>query len=107
MLDSASLRTAVDHLADRLRALPQSRLRGDAAQAGLDLARELAVEAQRLEHPGRTPRVMPDDGIFAVADQLAVAGHDLAAALAARPERSDVLDDAVRKVAATRRRAGV
>jgi hypothetical protein len=107
MLDCAPLRTAVDRLADRFRALPQSRLRGAAAQAGLDLARELATEAQRLELPGSTPRLMPDDGMFVVGDQIAVAGHDLCAALAAHPDRTDVLDGALRRVAAAEQRAGL
>ena len=41
---------------------------------------------------------MPDAGIFAVGDQLAVAGHDLAEALRAAPSRSraEDCDEAVR-----------
>ncbi len=42
---------------------------------------------------------MPDDGNFVVGDQIAVAGHDLAAALDAHPGRHDVLAEALRKVA--------
>ncbi len=79
MHDVARLLTAVDQLAGRLRSLPQSRLRGQAADEGLTLARELSDQAQRYEFPQARPRPVPDDGIFAVADQLAVAGHDLAA----------------------------
>ncbi|NJP65679.1 hypothetical protein [Streptomyces spiramenti] len=81
MLDTAALERAVDTRADRLRRLPERRLRGAAADAALTLARELAARAQRLEEPGTTPRVLPDAGYFAVGDQVAVAGHDLAHAL--------------------------
>nr|WP_184577883.1 hypothetical protein [Streptomyces zagrosensis] len=76
---------AVDRLADRLRALPQSRLRQGPAAEGLALARELAHRAQRVDEPGTPPRTLPDAGIFAVADQIAVAGHDLAHALSGGP----------------------
>ncbi|EXU66443.1 hypothetical protein Z951_20120 [Streptomyces sp. PRh5] len=85
MDDVSPLLTAVDRLADRLRALPQSRLRAGAAAEGLALARELAVRAQRLEEPGTPPRIMPDAGLFVVADQVAVAGHDLVHALERAP----------------------
>ncbi|GAA2455829.1 hypothetical protein [Streptomyces macrosporus] len=83
MLDVTPLLTAVDRFADRLRALPQSALTRGAAAEGLALARELARRAQRVEFPGRAPRELPDAGVFAVGDQLAVAGHDLAEALRA------------------------
>ncbi|MQY16599.1 hypothetical protein SRB5_68010 [Streptomyces sp. RB5] len=86
MLDVNPLLTAVDRLADRLRSLPESRLRHNAGAAGLELARELAVRAQRLQAPGREARVMPEVGLFAVGDQVAVAGHDLAEALGGVPE---------------------
>ncbi|MFH8812039.1 hypothetical protein ACH4GZ_33330 [Streptomyces hygroscopicus] len=85
MDDVTPLLTAVDRLADRLRALPQSRLRAGAAAEGLALARELSLRAQRLEEPGIPPRIMPDAGMFVVADQVAVAGHDLAHALERAP----------------------
>ncbi|MEU8569678.1 hypothetical protein AB0C51_15185 [Streptomyces pathocidini] len=81
MLDVTPLVTAVDQLTDRLRAAPQSRLQRGAAAEGLALARELAAWTDRLESPGQEPREMPDAGMFAVADQLAVAGHDLAEAM--------------------------
>ncbi|MFP8962469.1 hypothetical protein ACLIYP_18220 [Streptomyces nanhaiensis] len=87
MLDVTPLLTAVDRFADRLRAMPQSALARGAAAEGLGLARELADRAQRLESPGRTPHGLPDAGLFAVGDQLAVAGHDLAEALRAAGER--------------------
>ncbi|CAM5520870.1 hypothetical protein [Streptomyces abikoensis] len=84
MDDVTSLLAAVDAFADRLRALPQSRLSRGAAAEALTLARELAARAQRIEEPGAgAPREMPEAGMFAVADQVAVAGHDLAAALVA------------------------
>ncbi|MFE6687026.1 hypothetical protein ACFVFQ_11165 [Streptomyces sp. NPDC057743] len=83
MLDVTPLQTAVDALADRLRALPQSALGRGAAAEGLALARELANRAQRIERPGQRPVELPDAGMFAVGDQLAVAGHDLVEALRA------------------------
>ncbi|MBD0746541.1 hypothetical protein [Streptomyces sp. CBMA152] len=96
MLDVTPLLAAVDRFADRLRAAPESRLRRGAAAEGLALARELSLRAQRLETPDHEPREMPDAGAFAVADQVSVAGRDLAEALrsttAASPE---MLDEAV------------
>ncbi|MFI9627168.1 hypothetical protein [Streptomyces sp. NPDC052042] len=103
MLDTTPLTTAVDRFADRLRAAPQSRLRRGAAAEGLATARELALRAQRIDAPDREPRLMPDAGIFAVGDQLAVAGHDLAAALETAP--STELDEAVRFVEEAAERA--
>jgi hypothetical protein len=96
VLDTTPLITAVDRFADRLRAAPQSRLQRGAAAEGLAVARELAVRAQRVEAPGREPRIMPDAGIFAIGDQLAVAGRDLAVALEMAP--SVELDEAVQFV---------
>ncbi len=98
MLDTTPLLTAVERLADRLRSTPESRLRRGAAADGLALARELALRAQRLEFPGRAPRVLPDAGLFSVADQLAVAGRDLALAMGTAPPVE--LDEAVRLVEA-------
>ncbi|MFG2293671.1 hypothetical protein [Streptomyces sp. NPDC048603] len=80
MVDTSPLDAVVERFADRLRAAPQSRLQRGAAAEGLALARELAARAQRLEGVAE-PREMPDAGIFAVGDQLAVAGRDLAEAL--------------------------
>ncbi|KOG66191.1 hypothetical protein ADK76_03560 [Streptomyces griseoflavus] len=89
MLDVTPLQTAVDALADRLRALPQSTLARGAAAEALALARELANRAQRLESPRREPYELPDAGMFAVGDQVAVAGHDLVEAVrAAGDERA-------------------
>lgn len=96
MLDTTPLITAVDRFADRLRAAPQSRLQRGTAAEGLAAARELAVRAQRAERPDGAPRIMPDAGIFAIGDQLAVAGRDLAVALETAP--SVELDEAVRFV---------
>jgi hypothetical protein len=102
MPDTAALHTAVDRLAARLRSLPQRRLRAGAAAAGLDLARWLARAAQELEFPGREPYEVPDEGVFAVGDQVAVAGHDLAGALGAAGGRdAGVLTEALERVART------
>ncbi|MER5279482.1 hypothetical protein ABT025_27640 [Streptomyces sp. NPDC002809] len=103
MLDTTPLITAVDRFADRLRAAPQSRLQRGVAAEGLAVARELSVRAQRVETPGREPRIMPDAGIFAIGDQLAVAGRDLAVALEMAP--SVELDEAVQFVEAAAVRA--
>ncbi|WP_405798666.1 hypothetical protein [Streptomyces sp. NBC_01506] len=101
MLDTTRLTAAVDRFADRLRAAPQSRLQRGAAAEGLALARELSVRAQRLDAPDdgvrRPPRIMPDAGVFVVADQLTVAAGDLAEALRTAPSVAE-LDEAVRAV---------
>ncbi|MFJ7131936.1 hypothetical protein [Streptomyces fungicidicus] len=103
MVDTTPFIRAVDHFADRLRAAPQSRLqRGGAAEA-LALARELARRTQRVEEPGTELREMPDAGMFAAADQITVAGHDLALVLTDEGE----VEEAVRLVEEARRRAGV
>lgn len=119
MLDTSPLTAVVERFADRLRAAPQSRLQQGAAETALELARELSVRAQRLEAAtdgagdatGAAPaREMPDEGIFVVGDQVAVAGLDLAEALrtvrtgtaaaGADIEKapSEMLDEAVRLV---------
>ncbi|MGR6970860.1 hypothetical protein ACU639_14870 [Streptomyces cynarae] len=103
MLDTTPLTRAVDHFADRLRAAPQSRLQRGAAAEALALARELARRAQLLEDPSAEPREMPDAGMFAAADQITVAGHDLAIVL--RDERE--LAEAVALVEEAQKRAGV
>ncbi|MYQ97273.1 hypothetical protein CQW39_28940 [Streptomyces griseofuscus] len=93
----------MDHFADRLRAAPQSRLQRSAAGAALELARELARRAQAVEEPGTEPREMPDAGMFAVADQIVVAAHDLALVL----KNDEEVGEAVRLVEEARGRAGV
>ncbi|MGY1498352.1 hypothetical protein ACW4TU_17415 [Streptomyces sp. QTS52] len=103
MLDTEPLTLAVDHFADRLRAAPQSRLQRGAAAEALGLARELARRAQLLESPGAEPRVMPDVGMFAAADQVTVAAHDLALVLSSEGE----LASALALVAEAQQRAGV
>ncbi|MFE9684983.1 hypothetical protein ACFYXC_11505 [Streptomyces sp. NPDC002701] len=103
MLDTTPLTRAVDHFADRLRAAPQSRLQRGAAAEALGLARELALRAQRLEDPEGTPREMPDAGMFASADQITVAVHDLALVLRTEAE----LAEALVLVEEAQRRAGV
>ncbi|MEU5374346.1 MULTISPECIES: hypothetical protein [unclassified Streptomyces] len=103
MLDTTPLTQAVDHFADRLRAAPQSRLQRGAAAEALALARELARRAQLLEEPSAEPREMPDAGMFAAADQITVAGHDLAVVL----EDTAQLAEAVALVGEAQKRAGV
>lgn len=93
----------MDHFADRLRAAPQSRLQRGAAAEALAVARELSRRAQLLEEPGTEPREMPDAGMFAAADQIMVAGHDLAVLL----ENADQVAEAVELVEEARKRAGV
>ncbi|BFV57576.1 hypothetical protein KCMC57_up26800 [Kitasatospora sp. CMC57] len=83
MADAQTLLAAVDRLADRFRSMPQSRLLGPVdghpsrAAAVHALAARLAVGA--LESAGEPAREFPDAGPFAVGDQLAVAGRELAA----------------------------
>ncbi|MFJ7180904.1 hypothetical protein ACIQXA_31930 [Streptomyces massasporeus] len=101
MVDTTPLTRAVEHFADRLRAAPQSRLQRGAAAEALELARELARRAQVLE--GFEPREMPDAGMFAAADQITVAGNDLAVVV---PGEADV-DEAVTLVEEAQKRAGV
>jgi hypothetical protein len=103
VLDTTPLTQAVDHFADRLRAAPQSRLQRGAAAEALALARELARRAQLLEEPSAEPREMPDAGMFAAADQITVAGHDLAVVL----EDAAQLAEAVALVGEAQKRAGV
>ncbi|MFC4467009.1 hypothetical protein ACFPH6_21195 [Streptomyces xiangluensis] len=103
MLDATPLTRAVDHFADRLRAAPQSRLQRGAAAEALGLARELALRAQRLEDAQGPAREMPDAGMFAAADQVMVAGHDLALVLRTEGE----LAEAMRLVEEAQKRAGV
>ncbi|MET9505958.1 hypothetical protein ACFYO5_36855 [Streptomyces sp. NPDC006259] len=93
----------MDHFADRLRAAPQSRLQRGAAAEALGLAREFARRAQLAEAPGAVPREMPDAGMFAAADQITVAVHDLALVLTDEGQ----VDEAVRLVGEARKRAGV
>lgn len=105
MLDVTPLLAAVDRFADRLRAAPESRLRRGAAAEALSLARELSARAQRAETPAAEPRVMPDAGAFAVADQVAVAGRDLAEVLRMGTAPAEGLGEAVGLVEAAMGRA--
>ncbi|MFF0426066.1 hypothetical protein [Streptomyces sp. NPDC004520] len=109
MHDTSELTAAVERFADRLRAAPHSRLQKGAAAEGLALARELAARAQRAEDPDREPRTMPDAGLFAVGDQVAVAGNDLAEILRTAPAGSHEgeLDEAVRLVREAVERSGL
>ncbi|QMU75084.1 hypothetical protein GXW83_04235 [Streptacidiphilus sp. PB12-B1b] len=83
MPDPSPFLAAAERLADRFRSMPESSLTR-LAPVGLDLARRLAVAAQRLE--GLPVREMPEAGVFVVGDQIALAAHDLAAAATARPD---------------------
>ncbi|MER5517843.1 hypothetical protein [Streptomyces sp. NPDC002763] len=103
MVDTTPLTRAVEHFADKLRAAPQSRLQRGAAAEALSLARQLANWAQDVEEPGGEAREMPDAGMFAVADQITVAGNDLAVVLESDAE----VGDAVRLVEEAQKRAGV
>ncbi|MGV9557557.1 hypothetical protein [Streptomyces sp. NPDC003522] len=103
MVDTKRLTQAVDHFADRLRAAPQSRLQRGGAPEALALARDFARRAQLAEAPAAEPREMPDAGMFAVADQITVAVHDLALVLT----DEDQVDEAVRLVDEARKRAGI
>ncbi|MDX3321600.1 hypothetical protein PV415_32320 [Streptomyces sp. ME03-5684b] len=103
MVDTTPLTRAVDDFADRLRAAPQSRLQRGAAAEALGLARELARRAQLVEEPGAEPREMPDAGMFAAADQIAVAAHDLALVL----EDEGQVEEAAALIEEARKRAGV
>ncbi|MER7565657.1 hypothetical protein ACGFWE_29685 [Streptomyces sp. NPDC048523] len=103
MADTSRLTRAVDHFADRLRAAPQSRLQRGAAAEALGLAREFARRTQALEEPGTEPREMPDVGMFAAADQITVAVHDLALVLTDEGQ----VEEALELVAQAQRRAGV
>ncbi|MFF1694523.1 hypothetical protein ACFVXC_12950 [Streptomyces sp. NPDC058257] len=103
MLDTTPLTDAVDQFADRLRAAPQSRLQRGAATEALALARELAAWAQRIEVPQEEPRQMPDEGMFAAADQITVAGRDLALVL----DDAGQLGEALTLVEKAQKRAGV
>ncbi|MCX4859696.1 hypothetical protein [Streptomyces canus] len=93
----------MDHFADRLRAAPQSRLQRGAAAEALGLAREFARRTQVVEEPGTELREMPDAGMFAAADQITVAVHDLALVLS---DESQV-EEAMELVAQAQQRAGV
>lgn len=112
MLDVIPLVTAVDQLADRLRSMPHSTLRRGAADAARALAEQLTQRAQQLEATTQAsarsgaepPRTLPHVEDFSVGDQLAVAGHDLAEALAASgtqrqlAEAQDLLTEGSRTV---------
>jgi hypothetical protein len=103
VVDTTPLTQAVEHFADRLRAAPQSRLQRSGAAEALALARQLARWAQSVEEPGSEAREMPDAGMFAVADQITVAGNDLAVVLVSEEQ----VAEAVALVEEARKRAGV
>ncbi len=63
----------------------------------------MARRAQAVEEPGTEPREMPDAGMFAAADQITVAVHDLALVLSDEGQ----VEEAVRLVEEAQKRAGV
>ncbi len=88
--DLDELEWELSRLADRLRSLSDVRLGGpfppheSRAVAALDLAQLLADAAQGVEERAclqpPVSRVVPDLGVFALGDQVAVTGRDLVAA---------------------------
>lgn len=88
----SALAGEVRRLADRLRTMSDVRLRQPLtpeltrASAVLDVAQSLAEAAQGIEEraAAREPawRVLPDAGVLALGDQVAVTGQDLVAAVA-------------------------
>ena len=90
MSDPSVLLLAADRLADRFRSMPQGRLAALAPE-GLWAARRLARRSQALEGGVARPE-LPDVGIFAVGDQIALTAHDLAAALGERAGAGDQED---------------
>ncbi|MER5863858.1 hypothetical protein [Kitasatospora sp. NPDC002040] len=83
MADPQTLTAAVDRLADRFRSMPQSRLLGPVdghpSRAAAVLALAAGLAGRALAAAGEPAREFPDAGPFAVGDQLAVAGRELAA----------------------------
>lgn len=107
MPERTPLRPALERLSGRLRALPQRRLQAGAAAEGLALARWLTGAAQSREFPGRPAYALPDEGVFAVGDQLSVAGNELAAVLEADPEgTTELLAEAMVRVQAAAEAVG-
>lgn len=98
MSDPTSFLAAAERLADRYRSMPQSRLALLAPDALL-LARGLARRAEQAEGGPRRPE-LPETGIFAVGDQIALTAHDLAEALrgAEGPEPEQLLADSLAEV---------
>lgn len=104
----------VRRLADRYRHLSESRLRGritpdDPSDSGLTRAAAGLALARSLAALGDVPsgHEVPDLGVFAVGDQIAVTGADLVAYLDARmaaaagsgdPAAAATLDEALRAV---------
>ncbi len=93
-----ALTVEVERVSDRLRSMSDVRLGqplrhgATRAEAARGLAQRLADAAQGIEQraddePPR-PRVVPDLGVFAVGDQVAVTGRDLARAAARLPSQA-------------------
>ena len=94
---------------DRLRSMSVVRLAAERpeghsrAQAAFDLAQEFADRAAELAH--RPPRALPDLGVFAAGDVLAVCAHDLVEELAGHDPKpaGEVCADAVARLIDLRR----
>jgi hypothetical protein len=82
------------------RSLPDGSTRAEAARS---LAQRLADAAQGVEQRANdkppTPRVVPDLGVFAVGDQVAVTGTDLARAASDLPGETAVWRGSARATA--------
>ncbi|MGQ0625195.1 MAG: hypothetical protein ACT4PP_11180 [Sporichthyaceae bacterium] len=84
MSASTEVMTAVTAASDRLRTLPESRLRRveESVRAVLERLAELGagIEARAVATPPRAPAV-PELSVFALGDQLAVLGTDVVVGL--------------------------
>lgn len=95
------LANAVRELADRLRALPESRLVGR-AESARELAQRLVAwghGVERRDEPPSPAPELPAVGLFVTADQVAVAGADLVAAATGLPDDTPVWGAAGQRVA--------
>ena len=71
---SSDFEDLLARVVERLKHLDEGRLRGIETSARF-CTQSLADLVSNLE--GRSPQVVPDDGVFVLGDQLAVMGHDL------------------------------
>ncbi|GAA0636579.1 hypothetical protein GCM10009547_46090 [Sporichthya brevicatena] len=90
----------IGEIADRLRRMPESRLRrvADAAHAlAQDLADAAAGVESRVADVPPALRPVPTLSVFAVADQVTVTAHDLTAAAAGLDPGTDVWWEGARR----------
>ena len=71
---SSDFEDLLARVADRLKHLDEVRLRRIETGARF-CTQSLADQVSNIE--GRSPQIVPDDGVFVLGDQLAVIGHDL------------------------------